>query len=131
MTPSGPSYVFDDLVVACKNGTTKVHRDAIEDAREYFNLHTEQRILDFIVSGGLENLLFINSKHWVNNPNPTNIVKVDAYNFRTGGKKGYMAFFRAPTGLWLIKSFKLASDRSYEMEDAMRAAGLLRGERNE
>lgn len=131
MAPSDPAYVFHDLVVASKNGTIKVHRGAIEDARKDFNLHTEQRIRNFIVGGGLENLSFISKKRWENNPDPTNIVMVDAYSFRTGGKKGYMAFLKAPTGLWLIKSFKLANDRSYEMEEAMRAAGLVRGESDE
>lgn len=53
---------------------------------------------------------------------------VDAYSFRAGIKLGYIAFFRAPTGVWTIKSFKENDESNPHpniMAEALRKAGLL------
>jgi len=62
------------------------------DAGENFNLNTKSQLLEFIHCDGLEDLKFVNTKDWENNPDPANPIKVDAYEFRTMGKLGYIAF---------------------------------------
>ena len=104
-----PSYLLADFVKACAVGKSKafVVREAKLTAKSDFNLHTEEAILDFIGQGGMESLQFISSKNWEKNPHPSVPVKVDAYNFYSGLRFGYLAFFHGPvTDKWIIKSFK-------------------------
>jgi hypothetical protein len=101
-----PSYEFNDFKKACcEKKNVIVVRDAIKDARELFNLKSEEFIKMFICNDGLENLEF-------QNPTPkkkgANIgADIDAYTFTSGQfKRGYIAFyFVERTNKWIIKSF--------------------------
>ncbi len=82
---------------------------------------------DFIFNNdGLQQLNFINTKEWENNPDKANPVMVDAYEFRTLRKRGYIAFMHnRKTGKWLIKSFKLSENINPAMFEAFQRAGLI------
>jgi len=105
-----PAYQLSDLVSACVVGTSKAYisKSAMETAKLDFNLNTQTAVLSFIGNdGGLESPCFINSKQWKNNPNPMNLIMVDAYGFYSGSIYGYIAFFyQSGTSKWIIKSFK-------------------------
>ena len=104
-----PCYKMEDFISACAKGVSEVsiRRQATIDA-EYFGFHRRdsRRILKFISQKGLENLQFINSsplRKTAEKPPPV----IDAYSFRTGGKMGYISFYKQPRdGKWKIKSLK-------------------------
>lgn len=100
-----PEYAWDEFFEACQRGEARVWYPAIKLASQDFQLHTEDSILEFISNGGLQRLSFINRadfKAWTGKPPPP---IVDAYNFYTGPKKGYLAFYQMPNWTWIIKSF--------------------------
>jgi hypothetical protein len=79
--------------------------------------------LEFIANGGLEELEFINSAHWKNNPDSEKVIFVDAYNFRSRGIFGYIAFFYNPlTQRWIIKSFKQNEETNPALKEALKKA---------
>lgn len=126
-----PSYSYDDFKRACGEDPKTVIPigDTLKKASADFNLRTPVELKGFIYGGGLENLTFINSKDWENNPDPNHKIKVDAYEFMSLSKLGYIAFMRNEnTGKWLIKSFHLSNKRNTEMEQALRKAGILKGD---
>ena len=119
-------YNFDDFKNACGN-VSKVFAkpDALEDANRCFNLKTRRSLLEFINNDGLEMLTHYNSKLWGNNPSPETPIMVDAYKFRTGNLRGYIAFFYVEkTKKWIIKSFKFDRDRNELMAQAFKEAGF-------
>ncbi len=102
------AYKFADFTSACAIGVEAVHviKGATITARSDFNLKTNGEILGFISNGGLENLGYIKTKPWKNDPKSSGIM-VDSYNFYSGDTKGYMAYLYQPeTKKWLLKSFK-------------------------
>lgn len=101
------AYDLNNLIKDCIVGTLKasVTKGAMETARTDFNLKTQEAVMRFIGNGGLESPSLNNSKPWKNNPNPSNQVMVDSYDFYSGAAFGYVAFFRGPQK-WIIKSFK-------------------------
>lgn len=104
-----PTYKLNNLISACIKGVSKAYisKGAMETARSDFNLNTQDSVLGFIGNSGLESPSFINSNPWENNPNPENLIMVDAYSFYSGSLYGYIAFFYQPeTKRWIIKSFK-------------------------
>ncbi len=104
-----PSYSISKFKDACKQGRTKVlvMQGAQQAARADFSLNTAKKILNFIAYGGLENLKFIRTKLWGNNPEPKVPVMVDSYEFYSGRRYGYIAFmFTEKTKKWVVKSFK-------------------------
>ena len=107
-----PHYDFQDFVRACgERGKVYVQKDARANAKHDFNLRTEREILEFILNDGLENMRFINSAPWGNNPDPSIPIEVDAYRFSSGTRHGYFAYlFNKHTKKWHIKSFKPDSD---------------------
>lgn len=102
-------YNFNDFKEACINGhNVFVWKPALRGAQEVFNLKTEEDLLSFIGNDGLENLDFINTAPWKENPKPEHEIFIDAYGFKTLGIHGYIAFFyNNNTKKWNIKSFKL------------------------
>lgn len=83
-------------------------------------------LIDDSNGNGLEELEFINTKPWERNPDKGNTIFVDAYEFRTLNKLGYIAFMRNnKTMKWLIKSFHLSDNKNPVMLIAMQRAGLL------
>ncbi len=99
--------MLKEFISACAKNKVEVRHRALRDA-EYFGFHRRDPriILNFIARNGLENLQFINSsplRKTYEKPPPV----VDAYSFRTGGKMGYISFYKQPRdGKWKIKSFK-------------------------
>ena len=103
-----PSYLFSDFKLCCIENPKSVipWKDALDDA-SYFGLKTKSALLNFIGNDGLENLMFINTKKWEENPNKSLTIFVDAYEFTSLYRFGYIAFFyNKNTGYWNIKSFK-------------------------
>jgi len=125
-----PYYKYEEFRKACHKGKVKVlaFRKVVTDATECFNLKTVRAILDFIANGGLEKLEFVNCKQWENNPDKSNPIMVDSYQFHTMNRLGYIAFFQnAKTDKWIIKSFHLSNQRNLAMELALKKAGLING----
>lgn len=104
-----PHYKFNDFMGDCGMGISKafVTAGAQLTAESDFNLPTQKQVLEFIGNGGLEKPEFINSEVWDKNPEPQNIIMIDAYSFYSGFIYGYIAFrYQYKTGKWAIKSFK-------------------------
>lgn len=103
-----PAYQLNEFKAACAEAKrVRVTRSAMETARSDFGLVQEKRVLEFIAEDGLENPTFVRSAPWENNPDKSNPVLVDSYDFYSGLRFGYLAFMRNPkTNNWLIKSFK-------------------------
>jgi len=126
--PHRPYYQLSNFVTACSMpSAVTVLKRAQEDADKDFKLRTRKEILDFIVGGGLEDLVFVNAKPWENNPRPEQVIIVDAYEFRALFQLGYIAFFKATTDRWMIKSFHRSDNANPAMALALRKAGLLPG----
>jgi hypothetical protein len=114
-----PTYSLEDFLLTCGETPSKVFPiyDTLDDARNIFKLKTKSELLDFILNGGLENLEFINSKIWEENPSPSVPIFVDAYHFKSLYMLGYIAFFKNNSnGNWMIKSFHLSDQRNTELE---------------
>jgi hypothetical protein len=85
-------YKYADFIKACENDRDNIIpiNNVLENARNDFNLNTKSQLLDFIQNDGLENLTFVNTKDWENNPNKNKPIKVDAYEFTSMYKLGYI-----------------------------------------
>jgi len=88
-----------------------------EDGRLIFRLPTKKRIIEFIGNAGLEQVSFVNTEEWRNNFDKSYPLYVDAYEFRTLNKLGYIAIIRNERqGKWIVKSFHLSkNDPSQEI----------------
>lgn len=120
-------YNYEDFKEACGNSMSNVilFKNAESGAKSHFNLFPKSKVLDFIYNDGLEDLNFINTKDWENNPNPENPIKVDAYEFKSLHKLGYIAFmYNTLTDKWIIKSFKKSNNSNPTMYLAFQRAGL-------
>jgi len=110
---SKPYYIYSKFKDACGKNPSSVFisKNAMKGANEVFNLKKETDLLDFIYNDGLEKLEFYNSREWDNNPDKKNKIFIDAYEFISGLKRGYIAFlFNDKTKKWIIKSFKLSTE---------------------
>jgi hypothetical protein len=99
-----------------------VTKGALETARSDFGLYTEAKVLKFIGNDGIEKPKHLRTAIWENNPKPENVVWVDSYEFFSSADFGYLAFFRALTGKWMIKSFKKndqPDQRSFPFKEAL------------
>jgi hypothetical protein len=110
-----PSYKFSDFKRACKNKKNIfIFPDAYKFADMFFSLRTTEQILSFIRNNGLENKIYYNTGPWKNNPDKKNPVMIDSYEFESGNKKGYIAFFyNKKSNQWNIKSFHLSKNMKY------------------
>lgn len=107
MTPTSPAYDFSILVRdSAVSDRVWISKGALASAQVDFGLTTGDAVRDFIANNGLENPRHLNTSPWENNPNPAQQVLVDSYEFFSGSLFGYLAFFWAPTGRWIVKSFK-------------------------
>lgn len=122
------TYNVDDFIVACgQNDRVFVSTGAQNDADEYFNLQTQQEIRYFIYTGGLENLEFIRTDVWLNNPDHNIQIMQDEYSFQTKSKFGYLAFFyNKKTNKWIIKSFKKNWNSQMQSPFILKKSGLTR-----
>ena len=122
-----PCYNFSDFIKACKDkNKIFIYAKAREEACKYFNLHTDKDILAFIINNGLEYLSFFNTKPWEQNPNKTTVIMVDAYEFISGNKRGYIAFFyNGYTKKWIIKSLHLSENMNDHMAQAIKNSEIF------
>ena len=125
-TKKDPSYDFLDFKKSCrKNNNNRSNIFIFDEARKgadkYFTLRTKKQILDFIYTGGLENRFFYNTTPWEKNQNKNKQIMVDAYEFESGNKRGYLAFmYNDLTNKWIIKSFKLSTNANDQMLQAIK-----------
>lgn len=121
-----PYYHIEDLIKACGEDRKNVKpiNNVLQDASTHFNLKTKDQLFDFISNNGLERLEFINPKELEKNPDPTNPIIVDAYEFHSRGKLGYIAFIFSPQKKWIIKSFHLSKNSNQTMQIAFERAKL-------
>lgn len=128
-----PAYSFADFKRACRRDQRNVfvYGSALKNAG-FFNLRTKSQLLDFISNDGLEGLSFINKKEWENNPNKENPIMVDAYEFQTRSKLGYIALmYNKKTRKWIIKSFKPSEHANQIMRFAFEKVRLLGQEKDD
>ncbi len=131
---SQQEYKLEDFIAGCAEGTKKafITKGAMETARSDLKLNTQDQVLQFIGNGGLEKPYFINSKAWENNPNPSSLIKADAWGFFSGLFHGYIAFFFQPANQkWNIKSFKKNEEsdpRNLAFQDLGKLLGLKKEE---
>jgi hypothetical protein len=126
----GPAYSLQDFVAACADGSAvKVLKPAMQTAPS-FGLMTEPEVIAWIGNGGLEKPEHANTETWLNNPDRTQPIWVDSYNFFSGLDYGYIAFmFQPKTKNWLIKSLKKndkPDPRPLPFADKLRKAGWVR-----
>jgi len=124
-----PTYDFNKFKKCCQENKDCVmpFKKAQDDASLYFGLKTKNALLEFIANDGLEDLSFINTKPWENNSDKNSLILVDAYEFRSMCKLGYIAFmYNEITIKWLLKSFHLSKNSDFAIAIAMRKAGIRR-----
>jgi len=116
-------YTIEDFIAACDaKKRVRVDYQALQDARIYYGLHTEDAIKEFIVNGGLETLVLEDSIP-LRAKFPELKIIVDSYKFRTGLIPSYIAFYYQPiTKYWIIKSFKPDRDCDPTIAEKMKAA---------
>src|SRR4051812_28097550 len=105
MADETPEEALTRFLADCDaTGRVFVTRKAADDAGTAFRLTTQAEIMAFIVITGKAGLAYVNTKPL--NSDATCIVH--GYRFRSGPKKGYLAFFESSTTKkWIIKSFHL------------------------
>jgi len=129
-TKKGASYNFLDFKKSCKKNNRNnifIFDEARKGADKYFNLRTEDQILDLICNDGLENRSFYNTASWEKNPNKNIEIMVDAYEFESGNKRGYLAFMYSElTNKWIIKSFKLSTNANNQILQAIKKTDIMK-----
>lgn len=121
-------YNFENFKEACKNkDLIYIPNPVLADADKYFNLRSKKQILDFIGNNGLENLHYLYSNEWKNNPNRNIIIMIDNYEFTSLGKLGLIAFrYNNENNKWIIKSFHLSNNMNDAMRNAINKADIIR-----
>ena len=101
------AYDLEDFIQSCRDNpkTIVVYYEAQFNARYQFGLNTKEELLTFIGNDGLQDLTYWNTEPWRLNQNKDKEILVDAYNFRTNQKLGYIAFMKLVKGNYAIKSF--------------------------
>jgi hypothetical protein len=121
-----PTYDLTAFTACCISAPDKIVlvKGVLEKASSDFNITSKKTLHDFIGNAGLENIRFISTKLWMNNAAKGINIYVDAYEFSTLYKLGYIAFCYNRDKR-IIKSFHLSSERNPAMEIALRNAGLI------
>jgi len=124
-----PSYNFLDFKKSCRKKNKNnvfIFSKARKSADKYFNLRTKKQILDFIYADGLKNRYFYNTTPWEKNQNKNKQIMVDAYEFESGNKRGYLAFmYNEFTNKWTIKSFKLSTNANNQILQAIKKTDIM------
>ncbi|MBW2699749.1 MAG: hypothetical protein JRF33_02930 [Deltaproteobacteria bacterium] len=106
-TERASKYDLSTLIRDCgQSGAVWVSRGALASAQDDFGLATGDKVREFIANNGLEQPRHISTVPWENNPDESQVVWVDSYEFFSGNLFGYFAFFKGATGSWVVKSFK-------------------------
>lgn len=123
-----PYYDIDTFIESCDpEGSCKVVflGKVLETAARDFNLQTIEEIKGFIFQGGIdEEREFKGTDEWMNNPDKEHPIKVDGYEFYTLCKRGYIAFMKSHTGLWLVKSLHISDKAVSSFLIAFDKAGI-------
>jgi hypothetical protein len=126
-----PYYKYEDFRKACGENMDSVIPigRTLDDAKKLFSLYPKSVLLSFIYNNGLEKLEYLNTKEWEKNQDKKNPLMVDAYEFKTNYKTGYIAFmYNEMTLKWIIKSFHLSlSSGPSAFQIAFQKKGLLPG----
>ena len=86
--------------------------DAETNARLQFGLNTKADLIAFIGNGGLQDMSYVNSVPWKNNPKrDIKEIFIDSYKFQSNRKVGYIAFSIGSFNNYVIKSFHLDHDK--------------------
>ena len=125
-----PSYNFLDFKKSCRKKNKNnvfIFSKALKGADKYFNLRTKKQILDFIYTDGLKNRYFYNTAPWEKTQNKNKQIMVDAYEFESGSKRGYLAFmYNNCTNKWIIKSFHLSENMNDQMCQAIIKSDIMK-----
>ncbi len=99
-----PGYELEELKEACRSMPANVQWGSVvsRNAR-VFGLDTREDVLESVASEVLCPAGFLDCRTY-REPGPNLGVDVDAYQFRTASRLGYLAFYRAKTGTWIVKS---------------------------
>ena len=96
----------------CDPQNIYIHNDAVLGARNQFGLNTKTELLTFIGNQGLQNLKYLNTEPWRLKPERIKgDVFIDAYNFYSNQKIGYIAFMKGANCKYAIKSFHWDHDK--------------------
>ncbi|MDD2336124.1 MAG: hypothetical protein PHD01_06075 [Geobacteraceae bacterium] len=87
------AYDINDFIKACESTKNVFLWDKALEGAAAFNFKTKESILRFIRNGGLESPVHDRCKPWEKNPNPSDEILVDSYNFHSNKLYGYIAFF--------------------------------------
>lgn len=83
--------------------------NVLADAAQYYNLNTQEELMDFLGEGEFDDHCFYDTQRWADNPHPDKPVWVDSYHFFLKASVhpiGYFAFFKNPLrDIWVLKSF--------------------------
>lgn len=125
-----PEYSFYEFKRCCNENPerVKILYEPERDAKLHFGLKSKTDIKNFIANNGLEDedLIYQNSKEWEKNPDKSFKIFVDAYEFRSRYKRGYIAFmYNRKTGYWIIKSFKLSRNNNFALANALSRVGMI------
>ena len=112
---TSPHNPIKDLFNACKEDSqvkVVVHKAPKVDL-DYFKINGgEKELRERLASGELlQDLRYVPPpKIYENWKGPGPAPLVDGYKFKMRFKEGYIAYFKAPTGNWVIKSFHKDDD---------------------
>ena len=101
------------LIAACDSADENVVVwDAPKVDLGYFNIFGGKKELKQVVAGNeLDNLKYVPPPKPLDKWNAQGSAPiVDGYKFKLGNKEGYIAYFKAPTENWVIKSFHKDGD---------------------
>jgi hypothetical protein len=107
MTAKIPHYTLKEFIKDCsKIGKVYVPTKVEKEARRDFNLNNQGEILKFIAAGGLNPATHQNTSTIDDWPQNDICETFDAYEFKIGNKRGYLAFYKSPRDKrWVVKSF--------------------------
>ena len=107
------AYCLADFILCCMNEPQKVQAlyEAELNARIQFGINTKSELIAFIGNQGLQNLTYVDTELWRNNPRKNEDIYIDAYKFCSNHKKGYIAFMKGAVCKYVIKSFHLDYDK--------------------
>lgn len=101
--------IFEIFAQTCADFPEKIQvwHGVVQDAGEYFGLHSKGELVSFIGNRGLLDVCFLEKKLLDSNKRRDIEIIVFSFEFKAVKKFGYLAFFKSPmkTGCFVIKSF--------------------------
>lgn len=100
-----PDLILSEFRNECAKDLANVrwNKFVSENARILFDLKTPTDILRYIAGNAIEPLVLLEIEPYrESGPNQGELVY--SYSFKTASRIGYLAFYKAKTGTWIIKS---------------------------